>query len=316
MARASFEPGAMKPYALFLLAGGMLGAAAACESQVTLHLLESHDELGMSGQAGQSAQQAGAAGEAGAGGVSAAGDGGESNAGGNAGGGPVLPCRKLGNDVCNGGDDDCNGFIDDECEQTISWVPDPDGSALGHETGGFGFEEPCADGWVLVGLRVGMGKWLNQVAALCRQVELHADATQTPTAFSATVGPWHDESLAPASSNDTKNSVKDLSCPDDLVLTGADGTTATDSARYIYALRISCAPLIVSVTPDGPVLDSDRSQEITVGPRVCDGCSTTPAYNYAMTVTPGRVATRLFGGVGLWVDRVGFGESLASISAL
>lgn len=290
----------------------VLCSTSACDSEVTVHLLRDRAEIGEAGAAGTDgvagAEPVGVAG-------SAASEAGEGGAAGDEGTILPEPCKKLGSEVCNGGDDDCNGIVDDDCELTVRWAPLPDGPALGHVTGGFTFTEPCADGSVLVGLRVGMGKWLNQVAALCRQIELHSDTTDAGPAYSYTLGPWYDRSLAPATTDDEKNILKDLSCPNDTVLTGVQGTVSDADSRYVQAIRISCAPPIVSGAMGAEVLDSDRSQEKWFGPYVCTDCSTAPVYNYSMTIPKGRVAARLFGGVGYWVDRVGFGASRASILA-
>lgn len=294
-----------------------LATLAACDSEVTLHLLRDRDAVSGAGAGGTVG--AGAAGEGGldVGSLGGADSAGEAGSAGSAGERDVPlpePCKKIGAEVCNGGDDDCNGIVDDECDLTVRWAPQPDGAALGHVTGGFSFTEPCAPGSVLVGLRVGMGKWLNQVAALCRQIELHQDVTDAGPAYSYTVGPWYDLSLAPANTTDDKNMVRDLSCPDDTVLTGVQGTVSEAVSRYVLAMRISCAPPLVTGPPGAEVLDSDRSREKWFGPHVCVDCSTTPEYDYSMTIPKGRVASRLFGGVGYWVDRVGFGSSRATIA--
>ena len=292
----------------------VLCLASACETEVTVHLLRDRNQASEAGEAGHPDEEAaGATGVGGA--ILAAGAGGEAGSAGEEGVTPPEPCKKLGSEVCNGGDDDCDGVLDGNCELTVRWSPQPDTATMGHSTGGFTFAEPCADGSLLVGFRVGMGKWLNQVAALCRQIELHTDTTDAGPSYSYTLGPWYDRSLAPASSDDDKNTLRDLSCPDDTVLTGVQGTVSDDDSRYIEAIRISCAPPLVTGSSGAEVLDSDRSREKWFGPYICSGCPSTPVYNYSMTIPKGRVAGRLFGGVGKWVDRVGFGASRASIVA-
>ena len=283
---------------------------SACESEVTLHLLKQPIDS-TSGEAGEggnpSIDQAGAGGDSDAStaGVPSVGEA----------GGPPAPCEKLGTEVCNGGDDDCNGQIDEGCAYTVAWKRGPDsGGALGHATGGFEFHEPCPYGSVLTGLRVGMGKWLNQVSAICRQIELHG-AQKSDEAFSVTLGARHTPSLAPASSMDDKNKVSDFVCPDGLILAGVDGTTAPEEAHYTRAIRITCAPPIVDDVSGDWMLDTDGTQQETVGPIVCTTCSTMPAYNYSTTIEPSHVASGLFGAVGLWVDRVGFNASSGSVIA-
>ncbi len=231
-------------------------------------------------------------------------------------GGAVPPpaCQKLGPEVCNGGDDDCNGGVDEGCGTTISWIPAPDGVVLGHATGGVTFAAPCPTGAALTGLLVGMGKWLNQVVAVCHQVVLNADHPDaSATSATVTLGPRFDTSFAPAVSQDPSNQVHELLCPDGLVLSGLDGTTTTDTPRYILGIGITCAPPVVTMAAGGSVLDSDRTREQKVGPLVCATCAATQAFNVTTSVEVGQLATRLFGGDGLWIDRLGVGASQASL---
>ena len=226
----------------------------------------------------------------------------------------VLPCQKLGTEVCNGGDDDCDKIVDGDCTYTIDWTRACDEPALGHALGGVNFSEQCPPGSVLAGLRIGMGQRLDQVSAICRQLELHVDTTKTPPAFSATLGPrFPDSSLAPPTTSDTKSKLQDLPCADGSVVSGADGTTTTDTPRYILGIRLTCAPVIVSIVAGKPVLGFDGTQEETAGPIVYDMGTTTQAFNYTMTIAAGHIATGIFGGDGFWVDRVGFSSSLGSI---
>ncbi len=289
----------MRARPLALTLGVALCSTFACETEHTLYLLRDRARV-----------EPAAGGEGGAS-IFDAGIGGENDAG-SPGTLSPEPCQKLGAEVCNGGDDDCNGAIDEGCSYTVSWARAPNGAFIGHETGGVDFFEPCPDGAVLVGLRVGFGDWLNQVAAICRPIALHADATKTPTAFTMTLGSRFDTSLAPANSTDPKNKSQDLLCADDAVLDGVDGTTSTDPARYIYGLRIHCAPPIVNA---GLALEADVTQEQTVGPIVCASCSDTQSYNESLMIETGHIATSLFGGDGLWDDRVGVGSSIGSVQA-
>src|SRR5258708_3979124 len=73
-------------------------------------------------------------------------------------------CRKLGNEVCNGTDDDCNGVVDEGCDYSVVWTSQPDGPALGHTAGGVAFLSPSHDGSGFAGLRPGLLGILNQVA--------------------------------------------------------------------------------------------------------------------------------------------------------
>jgi hypothetical protein len=302
------------------LGASTLWVSLACESEVTFHLLSHGAAVGATADAGHDgASQAGEGGaadvtDAGAESAGVSGDS-ASSAGSDAGAVDLPPCQKLGPEVCNGGDDDCNGQIDEGCEYTVTWTRGADSNALGHVTGGVMFFEPCPDGSVLTGLHVGMGNWLNQVSAVCRQLALHADTTQNPVLFSVTLGPRLDTPLAPAASTDAKNQVQDLLCPDGLILTGIDGASTTDTAHYILGIAVTCAPPVVITLASGPVLDSDATQQKTSGPLVCVSCTATQSDNFTATVSAGHVTTSIFGGDGLWVDRVGFGASLGTITS-
>ena len=288
----------------WLAACAALSSTFACANEVTVYLLSNGggSRSGPTGTGGTSQADAGRDARA------------DANDGpGEAGSEPDVPCQKLGPEVCNGGDDDCNGLTDEGCNYTVLWTRGPDSPILGHSTGGVTFLQPCPDGSALVGLHEGMGNWLNQISAICRQIVLHADMTQTPVSFSVTLGPRFDPPFVPATSVDTKNQVGELLCPDGLVLSGVDGTTTVDNAHYILGVRIICAPPIVTTQAGEPVLDSDRAQEKMAGPVVCVGCSATQAYNFVTTIPEGHVASGLFGGDGLWIDRVGFSASLGSI---
>src|SRR5262249_15221145 len=120
------------------------------------------------------------------------------------------PCRKLGPEVCNGGDDDCNGVIDEECSFTVDWAPQPDGPFLGHTGGGVAFFENCPDGSVLTGVRVGLGQWLNQVSAVCSQIELKTATADGGVSFSLALGPRFSKPFAPAVSQDPTNQLYDM----------------------------------------------------------------------------------------------------------
>lgn len=223
---------------------------------------------------------------------------------------PSAPCVKLGAEVCNGGDDDCNGLVDEGCAYTVTWSRDPEGEVIGHATGGVMFFEPCPDGDVLVGLRVGIGKWLNQVQALCQQVAISVDPGQTRP--SVMLGARIDSlSYAPAASQDPQNQMHVLFCPAGLVLAGVDGTTTTDEPRYILGLRILCAAPLVTT---GATISFDPATVAATDPVVCATCAATQPFNFTAAIAPGHVATSLFGADGLWVDRVGFGSSLGTIS--
>jgi hypothetical protein len=250
----------------------------ACRSEVTLHLLS-----GVESGAGDAGAEA-----------------------------PPGVCQPLGPEVCNGGDDDCDGSVDDGCAISVLWSDDTQSAILGHATGGVDFQAPCPRGAVLAGLRVGMGSWLNMVAAACQPVSLETDAHGTPVV--AGLGTELDTSYAPANSTDMKNQKHALVCPQGLVLSGIDGTTATVEARYIYGIQVRCAPPVVTTVAGTTVLTVDLTRQQTLAPVVCDGCAASQPFDFSATVLTGQIATGVFGGDGLWDDRVGFVSSRAAIT--
>ena len=256
----------------------LAASTLACRSEVTLHLLS-----GVASGPGDAGMEA-----------------------------PPVVCQPLGPEVCNGGDDDCNGTIDEGCAITVQWSAGAQSPILGHDTGGVNFEAPCPQGAVLAGLQVGMGSWLNMVAAACRPLSLVVDAHGTPMV--AGLGLEHDTSFAPANSTDMKNQMHSLVCPEGSVLSGVDGTTSTAEARYIFGIQVRCAPPVVTTAGGANVVSLDVSREQAVGPVLCVGCSPTQAFDFNASVPAGQVATGVFGGDGLWVDRVGFVSSRATIT--
>jgi len=299
----------------------VLASGFACQSEVALHLFKDHEASTVAG--GSSVGGSAEAGEAGTGaaGVSTGGvagqpdaGGGDSNAsGGEAGSSPTAPCQKVGPEVCNGADDDCDGHIDDGCDYTIVWSNGPNAGTIGHATGGVTFLEPCGVGTVMTGLHVGMGKWLNQVAAICSQVVLHVDPSQSAP-FSVTLGQRGTGVVVPSASGDPKNHEQDMSCPTGSIVSGINGTTSQDEAHYILGLRLSCSPPIVTTLMTGSILDYDATLSKSVGPVVCVTCMASQAENFSTTIAPGHVANGIFGGDGLWDDRVGFSSALGTIA--
>jgi hypothetical protein len=225
---------------------------------------------------------------------------------------PAGMCQSLAPDVCNDGDDGCSGGGDGGCAVTVLWTADAPSAFLGHATGGVNFQAPCPQGSVLAGLHAGMGSWLNMVAGACKAITFDLDAQGVPAVVG--LGAEVDTSYAPASSTDMKNQVHDLVCPEGLVLSGIDGTAASVEARYIYGLQVRCAPPVVTTAAGASVLSVDLSREQALEPIVCVSCPPTQAFNFTATAPAGEIATGVFGGDGLWDDRVGFQLSSAVLN--
>jgi hypothetical protein len=222
-----------------MMRGGFLFAAhvalcmtAACDADVTLRLFEHGDDASSEAGGDDSSE----------------------------------PCQELGIEVCNGGDDDCDGVIDEGCKYTVVWRAQPDGSFLGHAPGGVAFTERCPDGSVLTGMRVTFGQWLNQVSAVCNQIGLTDAIVDGAVNFSLALGPRFNRPFFPAVSEDPTNQTYDLSCPEGLVASALEGQTDDLPARHIIAVGIRCARAIVGMQAADTVFDLDRSREQAVGP--------------------------------------------------
>jgi hypothetical protein len=61
-------------------------------------------------------------------------------------------------------------------------------------------------------------------------------------------------------------------------------------------------------------LDRRLGATADTGPVVCATCAATQPIDYNATVPAGQIATGIFGGDGLWDDRVGFDSSRATIA--
>ena len=293
-----------------LAVGALLSSVVGCNGEVTISLLtDSAATAGQAGLAGAADSLAGAPGNlAGEGGR--AGDAGETSTAGGEPGELPPPCQKLGPEVCNGGDDDCNGEVDEGCAYTIVWKPDPAGAALGHITGGTTFIQPCPDGSVLTGMRLGMGTRVEQVAPICQQIELQLDDSVSPTSYWFTTGPRLDLSIVPDSAAEANIKIKDLRCPDGQLVSAVDGTTGLGPSYLVQRIRLTCAAPLVTTER---VLEVDHENERPVAAVECTGCTVSPTYNFGVIIPAGHVTARLFGGVGAWIDRVGFGSSVAHI---
>jgi hypothetical protein len=269
-----------------LAACAALCAIVGCESEVTLYLLRT-------GAASSTTADAADAADA-----------------------TPTPCQEIDPEACDGSDDACSEENDAACNYRVLWTQEPPSNGfLGNPTGGVSFLEPCPQGAVLTGMRVGMGSWLNQVAAICKTIVLNVDATKSVPRVSVALGPRLDTPWAPAASTDSKNQLQDLQCAAGSILSAVDGTTTTGAGyHYVLGIDLRCAPLVVTVASSAMIVDTDRTQEQEVGPIVCVSCSAAQTVNFTTEIEPGQVATGLFGSDGLWVDRVAFSDSLAVIA--
>lgn len=283
--------------------GVLICSAVACKGEVTIALLNDIAQV-TAGQAGLAGAADGGGGDSGRGG-----DAGDSSSFAGQPGDLPPPCQKLGVEVCNGGDDDCDGEVDEGCAYSIAWKQDPAGAALGHVTGGTTFIQPCPDGSLLTGMRLGMGTRVEQVAPICQQIELQMDAA-SPTSYWFTLGPRLDQPIVPTTADEDNIKIKDLRCPDGQLVSAVDGTTGLGPSYHVQRIRLTCAAPLVSTEL---ALDVDHENEQPVSAVECAGCTASPTYNFGVTIPVGHVAARLFGGVGAWIDRVGFGSSVARI---
>ncbi len=85
-------------------------------------------------------------------------------------------------EICDDGDDDCDGTVDDGCPSAVRTGADRNLTAFGGGGGG-AFRLACGAGQAAVGVDVRAGAEIDQVEVICQQVGLSVDRGSTPHGF-------------------------------------------------------------------------------------------------------------------------------------
>lgn len=230
-------------------------------------------------------------------------------AGDSATGGVGPLCTASGAELCNGDDDDCDGTVDEGCPGGLSTTFEKDLAALGDSPGGAAFADDCGHGQVLGGVHVRMHSFLAQVQGICRSLQL-APSDSAKGGYAITL--LDDDALPshPAAGDSTQTK---LACPENEALIALrisqQHVTLSDSslATVIPRIWLSCAKLVLVEQPgkNASVAWEGLKELAPASGSIADGT----AWFASAQAEPGRVATRLLGASGDWIDRLGFGVS-------
>ncbi|HEY3668332.1 MAG TPA: hypothetical protein VGL19_20155 [Polyangiaceae bacterium] len=285
-------------------------------------------EAGAAGAAGETSTLSGAAASAGAPSASAgapAASGGAPAAEGGApsaqagatqsGGGPAKPpvCVPVA-EQCNGTDDNCDGVIDEGCPAGLAMGNGAQRKSLGDSWGGGDFAETCAADEMLVGLRLGVGAWIDQVTAVCQTYALHAGTQTVPYQYSVALGALRYLTPHPAA---TTSEVQDLICRAGTVMVGvhiSQQHTALGQATdqiVIPQLSVDCAEPLLRLAGATPHVEWQKPEQI--GP-VSGDFAGWDAWFEGDRLDPTQVLVGFHGASGAWVDRVGLTASSLSVA--
>lgn len=265
--------------------------------------------------AGSSGASGGGTGSAaGSGGAAAGGSSGSGAASGGSGGAAQPPqCVPQGAESCDGEDDDCNGVIDDGCPSGLSTVFDEDLPEIGDSQGGSKFTDDCADGSVLVGIAIGMDGFLGQVQGICRKLQLARSANVTSGYEVKLV----DEATLAPHPPTTTNPITKSQCNENETLVAIalsqQYVTRSDGSKFpvIPQVTLSCAKLIVVKQGDAYSITWEGKREMAP---VTGTYANGTAWFVDTSIASGRVATRLGGASGSWIDRLALGVSSVVIA--
>jgi len=219
-------------------------------------------------------------------------------------------CVAVPREICNGVDDTCDDNVDEGCPSSLgsSWVGDD--VPLGASTGGAAFTDHCDKDEVLIGLRLGVGSWLDQIAAVCSKLSLRVDRSTMP--FRYTAGTESGKRLLAGHPPSSGDPPFDFVCPPDQILVALQisqqsQTVSATKFTVIPSIWLSCGTLVIEPSMGGGPLAlawRDVSQLGPVHGLVAKDADHTLSDDLrssaGMTVPVGIV-----GNAGNWLDRVG-----------
>lgn len=215
---------------------------------------------------------------------------------------------------CNGKDDNCDGVIDEGCPAGLAMGNGAQRKSLGDSLGGGDFAETCAVDEVLVGLRVGVGAWVDQITAVCQTFSLHANTQADPYQYSVSLGASRDLTPHPAT---TTSAIQDLICRAGTVMVGvhiSQQHTALSQATdqiVIPQLSVDCAEPVLRLA--GAMSHVEWQDPQRIGP-VSGAFAASDAWFENDQPDTTQLLVGLHGASGAWVDRVGLTASLLSVA--
>jgi hypothetical protein len=83
-------------------------------------------------------------------------------------------------EFCNGGDEDCNGTVDNGCPRGIATCCPTPGAGFGASTAGSDFLDPCPIGTMLIGIAGRESTRIEQIQPLCAALMVEVDTSGRP----------------------------------------------------------------------------------------------------------------------------------------
>jgi hypothetical protein len=214
---------------------------------------------------------------------------------------------------CNGLDDDCDDVVDEGCP-TLSPGSVVQRRALGDSVGGTDFSDSCANNEVLVGLRVGVGAWVDQITPVCQTYFLRSITQTVPAQYSFALGTKRDLTAHPPT---TTSEIQELTCRDGTVMVGVhisqQHTAFDDDTDQVVVPQIwlDCAAPILNIAAAPAQLQWQNIEH--VGPAT--GSFAAPdAWFESDTLDVTQVLVGFHGAAGAWIDRVGLTASSLSVA--